>query len=244
MKYLVTGHRGFIGSYLMPRLPAVGVDLVDGNDILDCPLPDADIVIHLAAESGVIRSMRDPLRTMLVNVQGTARLVEHYQNAVFVFASSGGAIQETVASPYGLSKRMGEEYVRLRHPDYRILRFGNVYGPGSRSVIDRFLNGPVVVYGDGTATRTYVHISDLIRGIIASLDWPVGMYLFGGGQHYTVQEIADAVGKPVRYEDWRAGELRYSRLEKWAPRWEATVDALDYIRESVQAVKFPVAIAT
>lgn len=229
----VTGHRGFIGSWLMPRLPqpTIGLDILEGNDVLTCPLPDADLVIHLAAQPGVIASMEDPARTMLQNVTATVRLCERYRDVPFVFASSGGTIQETIASPYGLSKKMCEEYLQLRHPQATILRFANVYGRGSRSVIDKFIRGESrVVYGDGNQTRTYVYVEDLVDGIVASIGWEPGLYRFGSDQTYTVNQILEALGlnEQVAYMPFRDGELIDSFLENTAPGWEPTMDALSY----------------
>lgn len=236
MGIVVTGHRGFIGSYLTRNLDDyVGLDKVEGNDILNCDLPPADVVVHLAAQPGVIASMDDPWQTYLNNVMGTVRLVERCKDAKFIFASTGGAIQEEAAeSPYGLSKLACEQFIKLRHPNYVILRFSNIYGKGSRSVIDKFLNeDEITIYGDGSATRTYCHVDDLVRGIIQSLDWPKGEYYFGSGQTYTVKQLAEATGKPIKYESWRPGEIRYSSLVNTAIDWTPTIDALDYIKANV-----------
>src|SRR5574337_593943 len=110
---LVTGHLGFIGSHLTPHLEGdwTGIDLRDDRDILGTALPMADAVIHLAAQSRVIDSMSNPIESIQTNVLGTARLAEWYRDVPFIFASSGGAIQEDIASPYGLSKRQAEEFL-------------------------------------------------------------------------------------------------------------------------------------
>lgn len=230
MTILVTGHRGFIGSYLMEKINATGLDIVEGNDILTCDLPDADVVIHLAARPGVVASMKEPLESAKTNILGTIRLAERYKDKKFIFASSGGTIQETIESPYGLSKFCAEEYIKLLCDDYVILRFANVYGKGSRSVVDKFLKEDITIYGDGSATRTYVYIDDMVRGIIDAMSWPKGSYYFGSNQNYTVSQIAQAVGKPVRHESWRPGELRKSSLKNTTPNWYPTVDVLDYIK--------------
>jgi uncharacterized protein YbjT (DUF2867 family) len=214
----VTGHLGFVGTHLLDRLPLaeiLGIDLQDGFDILDCDLPDADVVIHLAAQPGVISSMDNPELTMWTNVQGTVRLAERYKDARFVFASSGGAIQETIASPYGLSKKMGEDYLRLRHPDAVILRFSNVYGPGSRSVVRQVPERPRrrAIYGDGSRpARTSMSATSCARSSEAS-EWPAGTYYVRRPD--TCQRRSRSPtrsDKPVTYEDWRAGELVHSSV--------------------------------
>lgn len=235
MKILITGHKGYIGTHLMKELDAVGIDLKDGNDILNCELPEADVVIHLAAQAGVIASVADPVKTVSTNTLGTVRLAKHYKDAKFIFASTGGAIQEVITSPYGLSKYCAEEFIKLIHDNYVILRFANVYGrEGSRSVIDTFLKGDITIYGDGSQTRTFVHVDDLIRGIIASMDWAKGSYYFGSDENYTVLELAQATEKPIKFEDWREGELLHSSLKNTTPDWKPSINTIDYIKHAIR----------
>lgn len=230
MKILITGHLGYIGSHLMKKLDAIGMDIKDGNDIVNCELPDVDVVIHLAAQPGVVKSMEDPTETVRTNTLGTVRLAEKYKNIKFIFASTGGAIQDEITSPYGLSKYCAEEFIKMLFSNYVILRFANVYGgEGSRSVIDKFLKEEIVVYGDGSQTRTFVHIDDLIRGIIASINWPKGSYYFGSDENYTVLELAKAIGKPIKFAPFRKGELLHSSLKNTTPNWKPMINAIDYI---------------
>lgn len=230
-KVVVTGHLGFIGSLLMKQIDAIGIDIKEGNDINLCDLPDADIVIHLAAQPGVINSMIDPVKTVHNNITGTVRLLHRYSKARFIFASSGGTIQESILSPYGMSKYCCEEFIKMMHDNYVILRFANIYGKGSRSVVDKFLNEETLtIYGDGKATRTYLYIDDLLRGIIQSLKWESGTYYFGTRQNYTVLDIAKATGKPYIFESYRKGELIHSHLENTTPDWKDTVNVIDYIK--------------
>lgn len=239
MRILVTGYKGFVGGYLMKHLSdAVGLDIKDGNDILTCDLPDADVVIHLAAEPGVVASVEDPYSNARTNILGTIRLLQRYPDAKFIFASSGGTIQESIESPYGLSKFTCEEYIKLLHENYVILRFPNVYGKGSRSVVDKFLNADeLVIYGDGRTNRIYAHIDDVVRAILLSLDWPANkIYKLGTDQRYSVNEIAEAVGKPLRHVLPRKGEITHTRshLQNGTPNWRAEVKLMEYIRDAVR----------
>lgn len=232
MKILVTGYRGFIGSHLdIARV--IGIDKKDNHDILDCELPDTDVVIHLAAETSVINSVKEPFKDAQTNILGTIRLAERYKHARFIYASSGGAIQETVESPYGLSKLTGEDYVKMICDDYVILRFPNIYGPGSKSVVDKFINQQVLnIYGDGSSTRDYVYVEDLVRAIEASINWKKGMYSLGAGKSISVLELAQATGKEYKFSDKVPGELQYSKVPNTSP-WQPKQDVIKYIKSHV-----------
>ncbi|BBL78693.1 NDP-sugar dehydratase or epimerase [Rubrobacter xylanophilus] len=172
-----------------------GVELVVG-DILDEGLArrvcsGAEVVVHLAASTGVAPSVEDPRRDCATNVIGTLNYLEAARGAGvrrFVFASSGAAagevdppIHEEVCprpvSPYGAGKLAGEAYCSAYHRTFGLetvaLRFGNVYGPGSghkNSVVAKFIRRasrgePLEIYGDGTQTRDFIYIGDLVRAL-------------------------------------------------------------------------------
>lgn len=239
MRCVVSGGRGFIGGYLLPLLPedTIVLDIKEGNDILTCDLPDADVVIHLAAEPGVVRSVADPFTNARTNILGTIRLAERYKDSKFIFASSGGTLQETIESPYGLSKYTCEEYIKLLCNHYLILRFPNVYGRGSRSVVDKWLNeDELTIYGDGRTYRIYAYVEDVVNAILLSLDWPPNAtYKLGTDQRYSVLEIAQAMNKPITYDPPRKGEITHqnSRLPNETPNWQAKLDVLDYVKANL-----------
>lgn len=152
---------------------------------------DVDVIVHLAANTGVGPSVKDPEADMESNVIGTFNMLEAArQNKVkrFIFASSGAPageceppIHEELAphpvSPYGASKLAGEGYCSAYFKTFGVetisLRFGNVYGPGSghkNSVVAKFIkqamNGETLeIYGDGTQTRDFIYIEDLVHAI-------------------------------------------------------------------------------
>lgn len=233
-KTLITGDQGFIGSHLKKEFPSsLGFDLKKHKNIIFSPLPAADVVIHLAAQTSVVDSIDDPVHDALDNIVGTIRLAKRYKKSRFIFASSGGAIQEKIESPYGLSKFCAEEYIKMLCDDYVILRFPNIYGEGSRSVVDKFINEEVTVRGDGSATRDYLHVSDLVRAIMASVYWPTGTYSLGTDTNTSVLEIANATGKEIEFVDKIDGELQHSYVKNTAPGWKAEVSVLEYVRENV-----------
>ncbi len=153
-----------------------------------------DVIIHLAANTGVPVSVEKPRLDMECNVNGTFNMLEGaraHKVKRFVFASSGapaGEVEPPIheelpphpVSPYGASKLAGEGYCSAYHKSFGVdtvaLRFSNVYGPGSThksSVVAKFikqaLNGEtLVIYGDGLQTRDFIYIDDLIKSLVLS----------------------------------------------------------------------------
>lgn len=227
------------------------------------------VVSHLAAQASVTASVREPAHDLAVNVLGTLNVLEAARacGARVVFASTGGAIYgddaavptpETAArqpaSPYGTSKLAAEEYVetwsRLHGLPNVTLRLGNVYGPrqvphGEAGVVaifcDHLLRGVApTVYGDGTQTRDYVHVSDVVEAFVAAAAAPApGVFNVGTGVETSVnrllellQEVAGTELNP-RFEPLRPGELLRSALDAARLRrelgWEPRVAAAEGI---------------
>ena len=230
-KVLITGSEGFISSYLKKEFDGfIGLDIKTGNNILTCDLPSADIIIHMAAQTDVINSVKDPIADAMANIIGTIRLIEKYRNKRFIFTSSGGAIQEKIESPYGLSKFCAEEYIKMLCNKYVILRLPNIYGDGSRSVVEKFINGKECnIYGDGTSTRDYVHVSDIVRAIKLSMGWRKGLYYLGSEKSTTVLELAKASGKKINFLPKIKGEVEHS-VVKNNTEWKPKIRVLDYIK--------------
>ena len=183
----------------------------------------AHVIVHLAASTGVQPSIQNPMLDCQENVIGTLNYLEGArQNKVgrFVFASSGGTvvgdceppIHENMVpkpkSPYGASKSAGEGYLSAYNGTFGIdtvaLRFGNAYGWGcnhKHSVVAKFIRraiqGQVLeVYGDGTQTRDFIYIDDLIQAIIkAATVKGVGGEVFqiATAKETTVNEIAEMI---------------------------------------------------
>lgn len=150
-----------------------------------------DVLVHLAANTGVEPSVKDPRSDCVTNVIGTLNYLEaaRYNNIKrFIFASSGAPIGECEppiheqkvphpVSPYGASKLAGEGYCSAYFRTFDIktvaLRFGNVYGPGSarkNSVVAKFIgharnSETLEIYGDGSQTRDFIYIDDLVMAI-------------------------------------------------------------------------------
>lgn len=207
-----------------PVLASTPVELIVG-DILDERLAanvaqDMDIVVHLAANTGVAPSVADPRMDCVTNVLGTFNYLEAARvNSVkrFVFASSGAPAGECEppiheelpphpVSPYGASKLAGEGYCSAYYRTFGVetvaLRFSNVYGPLSskkESVVAKFIKKAMAgelleIYGDGLQTRDFLYIDDLIRAIrLAGAIPDIGGETFqiAAAKETTVGEIAD-----------------------------------------------------
>jgi UDP-glucose 4-epimerase len=151
-----------------------------------------DIIVHLAANTGVGPSVEDPRADMESNVVGIFNMLEAarlHKTDKFIFASSGAPIGEVEppitedkpakpVSPYGASKLAGEGYCSAYYRTFKIktvsLRFGNVYGPRSKhksSVVAKFIKQALAgetleIYGDGSQTRDFIYIDDLINAVM------------------------------------------------------------------------------
>ena len=186
-------------------------------------------VAHIAALAGVRPSVQAPDRYMDVNVTGTARVLEAARQAGVgrvVFASSSSVYggdnevpfsedQPTTSplSPYAASKIAAEALGHAFHHLYDLpcvcLRFFTVYGPRQRPdlAIHKFtpliLAGqPIPVFGDGTTSRDYTFVEDIVRGIIAALDSDVDWSVvnLGGHQPVTLNELVAALERALGKE--------------------------------------------
>lgn len=207
-----------------------GVELVTGDirDLNDCleVCRGMDIIVHLAANSGVALSVENPLYDMEANVVGTVNVLEAARvNNIskFIFASSGAPIgdvdppihEEKVprpVSPYGASKLAGEGYCSAYFRTFGIrtiaLRFGNVYGPRSKhksSVVAKFFRNalndqPLEIYGDGSQTRDFIYIEDLVQAIRLSAMAAIGGEVFqiATDKETTIGEIAEYIKRIVK----------------------------------------------
>jgi UDP-glucose 4-epimerase len=210
---------------LAARDPGCPVQLVIGDlldpDTLTAAMSSVDVVVHLAANTGVIPSIEDPLADCEANVVGTLRVLEAARAAGvrnFVFASSGAPLGDQTPpihekllpnplSPYGASKLAGETYCSVYHACFGLntvsLRFGNVYGPGSLhkgSVVSKFIKEAfagetLVVYGDGDQTRDFIYVDDVVEAMLLAGEFERGGELFqiATGAETTVNAIIDGL---------------------------------------------------
>lgn len=224
---LITGYKGWIGHKLSQRVGSFfGIDVREGMNLLTCELPgDIEIIYHLAAQSSVESSWHDPLHD-LDNIRMTARLVHAYPEAKIIYTNSAAALDQS--SPYGFSKWAAAEYIKKFHKNYVICTLPNVYGEGSRSVVDIFKErNTVTIYGDGKQKRDYVYVSDIVSALVKARHWPVGEYQLGSGISTTVLELAE--GKNAFHAEARR-EARESLLKNTTPDWQPTMSIKEYMK--------------
>ena len=241
---LTGGQRGRVH----PDATFIEGDLRDDETVARA-MADVDLVFHEAALVSVAESVEAPLASHDINVDGTLAVLEAARDtgARVVLASSAAIyghpeytpIDEEhptdPSSPYGLEKLTVDEYARLYHELYDLetvaLRYFNVYGPGQAAgdysaVISVFLDQaragePITVNGDGTQTRDFVHISDVVRAnlLAAETDAVGEAFNVGTGETVTIRELAetirDVVGSDseIVHRDPRPGDIDQSQAD-------------------------------
>jgi UDP-glucose 4-epimerase len=229
MRYLVTGGAGFIGSNTVDELVRRGHsvvvldDLSSGKEdnlaevrnkitfmksgisdieVVRKAMHEADFVLHLAARTSVPRSVKDPIETNRINIDGTLNVLVAARDAKVrrvVFAASSSAYGETPTlpkseimqpvpmSPYGVTKYVGELYAQTFGRCYGLenvsLRYFNIFGPRQdpsspysgvlAKFCTAFLEGtPPVIFGDGEQTRDFTYVDNAVQANILACEMP------------------------------------------------------------------------
>ncbi len=211
-----------------PNYKLFKLDICDFKTLKENLNEHYDAIVHLAAKAGVRPSILDPIGYQRVNVQGTQNLLEFAKDKAirqFVFASSSSVygINPNVPwrerdhvlmpiSPYAATKVSGEllghVYSHLYGIRFIALRFFTVYGPRQRPdlAINKFVRlisqgEQVPFYGDGTSSRDYTYIDDIIKGISAAIVYNRSEYEvvnLGNNRTVTLNELIDIVQEELQ----------------------------------------------
>ncbi len=205
-----------------------------------------DVIFHQAASVSVDRSIEEPESSHAINVDATLSMLEAARrtDARCVLASSAAIYgqPETIPipesaphrpeSPYGIEKLSIDQYARVYNDLYDLptvaLRYFNVYGPRQTAgdysgVISVFLdqaraNEPITVHGDGSQTRDFVHVPDVVRANLLAMETEaVGeAYNVGTGETTTIEGLAHTIRDVTRsdseitYTEGRVGDIDHS----------------------------------
>jgi UDP-glucose 4-epimerase len=237
-----------------------------------------EVVFHLAAQVKVPVSVADPVLDAEINVLGTLNVLESARRAgarKVVFASSGGAVygprtrlpakersSRVPPTPYGISKKIVEDYFRWyaenHNLEYLLLAPANIYGPRQNAgaeggvvavFCEQMLAGDrPTVYGDGSQTRDFVYVADVVDAFVRGADAGHGMFLnIASGVETSVVElyehIAAVLGYPVNpdFAARRLGDVPRSVLdpgraktvlgwEPWTPLAKGLADTVEWFR--------------
>ena len=241
-----------------------------------------DAVIHLAARAGVRPSVENPGQFLKDNLSSTLNLLElcrEYGSGKFVLASSSSlygscqsapydeeASTDRPLSPYAASKKAAElmcySYHHLHKIDVSVLRYFTVYGPAGRPDMSLFRfvqwiteGRKVVVYGDGSQSRDFTYVGDIVRGTVAALK-PLGYEVINLGSDEPVvlkdaiSLVEELVGKKANLEyqprhsadvmTSHANITKASKLLGWRPQTsfrEGVSQLVNWYRENREWAK-------
>ncbi len=250
----------------LPKEAALHVLDVRSTDAIQKVMEGADVVFHTAAVPRVPYSLEHPVETADQNVTGTVSALTAAARAKvrrFVYSASGSAYGEQTVlplveamaanpvNPYGLQKYVGELFAKLWSETYGIetvsLRYFNVYGPGmdpngayalaiGKFAMARKNNEPITIFGDGTVTRDFTHVSDVVRANLLAAENPkVGkgeVINIGAGRNVSIKALADMFGGEIAYAAPRIeahDSLADNRKAKELLGWEPAITLEDGI---------------
>jgi UDP-glucose 4-epimerase len=230
------------GSYEIVRGDVRDTELV--RELVD----EATYVFHQAAQAGVRTSVENPRQVNEINVDGTLTVLDAARESDIervVFASSSSvygkprslpyeeAHPTTPVSPYGVSKLAAEEYLRVYNDLYDLptvaLRYFTVYGPRMRpnmaisNFVSRCMNDePPIVYGEGSQTRDFTYIEDVVRANRTLLDTDAGdgeVLNIGSTDTVTIRTLAELVRDTIapdltiEHDERQAGDAEHTHAD-------------------------------
>ena len=208
-------------------------------------LEGVDWVFHLAGLADVIPAIQDPMRYHQANVQGSFAVAEAarlggVKRVVYAASSSCYGLPDLIPTPetaeirtqhpYALTKRLGEEYMLHWHQVYNLpvvcLRLFNAYGPRSLTtgaygavfgvfLAQKLAGKPFTVVGDGTQSRDFCFVTDIVAAFLAAAQSAVSGEVFnvGSGESHSVNTLVELLGGEVVHLPKRPGEPDSSRAD-------------------------------
>jgi len=283
MRVLVTGGAGFIGTNLIKRLLkdkhnvvcfdnySTGVKdnrqkgctyiNVDITESFDNWVEEFDVIFHLAALARIQPSIKNPVKCLENNFNGTLNVLEYARknSTPVIYAGSSSKHHNLYGSPYAWSKYSGEELCKLYSDVYglntTICRFYNVYGKHHLRIGDyatvvgifeeQYHNGKdLTITSDGEQRRDFTHVDDIVDGLVRCMgkEFKAEEFELGSGKNYSINEIADMFGKgyPKKYIPARRGEYditlctdtRAHTLLNWKPKENIKDYIQNWIKEN------------
>lgn len=260
-----------------PALRIIHSDIADLHAI-KAHFDAVDWVFHLAALADIVPSIQKPLAYHRANVDGTVSVLEAARSAdvkrfVYTASSSCYGIPDVYPTPetapvqpqypYALTKYLGEQYVLHWGEIYGLpvvsLRLFNVYGPRARTsgtygavfgvfLAQKLAGEPYTVVGDGTQTRDFTFVTDVVDAMIqaAQSDVKDEVLNVGSGNTYSVNRLVELLGGDVVHIPKRPGEpdstladiTKIQKLLGWRPRVsfeegvQIMLDNIDYWRDA------------
>jgi len=232
-------------SIIKQKVTLISGDILD-NSKLVTSMKNHDVVIHLAAQISVSESVKNPKLTFDVNVDGTQNVLDACleNNITKIIATSTAAVYQNTStktilnetspveplSPYGISKLQMEkkivDFASIHKIPAIILRLFNVYGIGQSleyaGVITKFKeniqnNSPLIIFGDGSAIRDFVHVDDVVDSIILSISHSKNFICnIASGTSTSVSDLAKTIislshkDTKILYNPSRSGEIMFS----------------------------------
>jgi len=260
-----------------PKFSIQQADIAD-HEMIRAAFEGIDHVYHLAAMADIVPSIENPMIYHRANVDGTISVLEAARAAavkrfIYVASSSCYGIPDVYPTPentpahpmypYALTKYIGEQYALHWHQTYGLpvvsLRFFNIFGPRHRTsgtygavfgvfLAQKLAGQPFTVVGDGTQTRDFTFVSDIVDAIVltAASDIVGEVMNVGSDDTYAINRLTELLGGEVIYIPKRPGEpdctfadiSKIKRLLGWTPQVSLEdgvrimLDNIDYWREA------------